>query len=307
MEGPVDFAGVWDFDDPAGTEARLRERLAGFELTSDEAMETRTQVARALGLQGKFREGHAELDTVEREFDGRMADTLSTADPKLGATTPQDEAPVPVRVLLERGRLLNSEGHVLHARSYFVKAYELARGMGFDSLTADAAHMIAVTFSAAKRFDQSWSWNQRALEAVRGSDDPAARRWVASLANNMGWDLHEQGDFRAALAQFELAVRERLAQAAEGADVPRVQRTRAKQLARARWCVARCLRSLGRHRDAVAILQDLEREQDASGEPPDAATADELRACLDALRRADEATSRDGDHAAVPDAGAERA
>jgi len=35
----------------------------------------------------------------------------------------------------------------------------------------------------------------------------------------------------------------------------------------AKWSVARCLRSLGRHDEALAILEALEREGRAAGKP----------------------------------------
>jgi len=48
---------LWDFADATGSEARLR---AAFDAAPDpvERRELRTQVARALGLQERFTEGH---------------------------------------------------------------------------------------------------------------------------------------------------------------------------------------------------------------------------------------------------------
>ncbi len=47
------------------------------------------------------------------------------------------------------------------------------------------------------------------MELARSSPDPVARRWVGSLANNMGWARHDAGDYDGALARFELALEER--------------------------------------------------------------------------------------------------
>ena len=72
---------LWDFDDPAASEQRFRD-------AADAAEEPQrgiwlTQVARALGLQERYDEGHAVLDDL----------AVSNAE-------------VATRVSLERGRLL---------------------------------------------------------------------------------------------------------------------------------------------------------------------------------------------------------
>ena len=93
---------LWDFDDPAASEARFRARLAELEGAdpvdpaadapdaASDAAETRTQLARALGLQGRFDEGYGVLDEVDRDHPA--------------------EDRVRVRSRLERGRLRRSGG-----------------------------------------------------------------------------------------------------------------------------------------------------------------------------------------------------
>ena len=58
---------LWDFDDPAASEARIRAAIDAAEADGDPAaaVEARTQLARSVGLQGRFVEGHAVLDTVD--------------------------------------------------------------------------------------------------------------------------------------------------------------------------------------------------------------------------------------------------
>ena len=51
----------------------------------------------------------------------------------------------------------------------------------------------------------------------------------------------------------------------------------------ARWCVARCLRSLGRTEDALAMQRDLKAACEARGEP-DPYVDEEIAACELALR-----------------------
>jgi tetratricopeptide (TPR) repeat protein len=66
------------------------------------------------------------------------------------------------------------------------------------------------------------------------------------------WDLHDMGRFAEALPVFEEALAVWLA------------RGKPKQILVAKWSVARCLRSLGRNEDALAILHELEAEHGAA-------------------------------------------
>ena len=85
------FDALWNFDDPAGTEARFRELLPRARESSDPsyAAELLTQIARTQGLQQKFDQAHATLDQVDASLKPEM---------KVAK----------VRSLLERGRVLNS-------------------------------------------------------------------------------------------------------------------------------------------------------------------------------------------------------
>ena len=120
---------------------------------------------------------------------------------------------------------------------------------------------------------RAWEWNERAMELARSSPDPAAQRWVASVANNMAWAKHDAGAYEEALELFSLALVER-----ERQDDP--GRTRI-----ARWSVARCLRSLGRTEEALAEQQSLAAELEALGETDEYVT-EEIAECLRALGRA---------------------
>ena len=66
---PVDGASLdnlWDFGDPAGSEARFREHLGHVHPDGTDAGKLATQLARALGLQGRFAEANAVLDGIDR-------------------------------------------------------------------------------------------------------------------------------------------------------------------------------------------------------------------------------------------------
>src|SRR6185503_10602543 len=102
--------------------------------------------------------------------------------------------------------------------------------------------------------ERQMAWNERALVLSQTSADPAARRWRASLLNNMGWTRHGEGAYGAALELFEQALDAHREQGDEG--LIRI----------ARWCVARCLRSLNRLDDALAQQESLAAELAKAGQ-----------------------------------------
>jgi len=216
---------IWDFDNPADSEARFRGAIpsASDRLTADILL---TQVARALGLQQKYAAATELLDG------------LPTTDPELS-----------VRLGLERGRVLNSSGSPDAARPLFEAAFEAATTAGFENLAVDALHMVAIVAPP----DEQEPLNRRALEIAAGADDPRARQWRGSLLSNLGWTVFERGDYPAALTLFEDALAER---AAQGTKAP---------VQIARWCVGRTLRALGRLDDALAIQRALAAEHAAAG------------------------------------------
>ena len=80
---------------------------------------------------------------------------------------------------------------------------------GTEGLAIDAIHMQAIAASSGA---DSIRLNRTALARAEASADPNARRWRASLRNNLGWDLFDAGDFTAALSEFELALELRRAE-----------------------------------------------------------------------------------------------
>jgi tetratricopeptide (TPR) repeat protein len=255
MTGMPALDDLWDYDDPAASEARFRAAIevalaAGDSAAADEA---RTQLARSRGLQGRFDDGHAILDEVD-------------------AGHPADDR-IRVRARLERGRLLRSSGDPAASMKPLEAAWELARALGVDGLAVDAAHMLALV--DAPPGEQAW--HRRALDLADTSPDPDARRWRGSLWNNIGWARFEAGDLGGALAAFEMAL-----------DARREQ-GKAKETRVAEWCFARCLRALGRPAEALAIHERLAVETAAAGEPEDGYGAEEIGECLLALGREQEA------------------
>lgn len=226
---------LWNFDRPADSEARFRAEATQQRAWSREAMETATQIARALGLQRRFAEADRILDTVQAGLEAQPAR-------------------VRVRYLLERGRRDNSSGHPKEALGWFEQALAASADdklPGAAYYRVDALHMLGIAAPAEQRLD----WNVKALAAADAAPDARTRGWRGSLLHNLGWTMHERGDYPAALAYWEKALAAR--EAAHD-----VERTRI-----ARWTVARGLRSLGRLDEAEAIQRRLVAEFDAAHAP----------------------------------------
>ncbi len=252
-QGPQsrDWRPIWNFDDPAASEQRFVGELARLNSPHERA-ELLTQIARARGLQRRFDEANEVLDAVEA-----MGDL---------------PAFVRVRLLLERGRVLNSSGQRDGARPLFEQACELAAHHDEDDLAVDAAHMVAFTCDG----DEAMEWNLKALAMAEASTCARARRWAGSLHNNLGWTLHPMGRHDEALAHFEAALAARIEQGDE------------QQIGIARWCIARCLRSLRRLDEALNIQRELLREHEQRG-TTSGYVFEELGECLLELGRAEEA------------------
>lgn len=174
--------------------------------------------------------------------------------------------------MLERGRLDRFEKRHGLGRAAFLEAWEIALAADEDGLAVDAAHMLGLVEPPLLAEE----WNGRAMALARSSSDPVARRWVGSLANNMGWARHEAGDDDEAIALFELAHNEWLADG------------RAGRARIARWSIARCLRSRGDVAGALATQEELLAELDVLGET-DGYVLEEIAECLLALDRPDAA------------------
>jgi tetratricopeptide (TPR) repeat protein len=224
-----DIDSLWEYGDPAASEARFLDALDAAQ--GDARLELLTQVARTYSLRRRFDEAHATLDDVERQLPG--------AGPR-----PR------VRYLLERGRTFNSSGEREQARDLFAAAWEQAQAAGLDGLAVDAAHMLAIAWAGSP---DSVAWNQRGLAMARQSQDPKARGLIPAMLNNAAWDLHDMGRYGEALPLFQEAQAEWTA------------RGKPEQIRIARWSVARCLRSLGRWEEALAIQRDLGAEHAAAG------------------------------------------
>jgi tetratricopeptide (TPR) repeat protein len=98
---------------------------------------------------------------------------------------------------------------------------------------------------------------QEALVLVEASEQPEAKRWKASVLNNMGEALFELKRFDEALTHFKLALSLR-----QNGGTPKAIRD-------AHWQIARVLRILNQTDEALIIQLRLERESEAAGDRKD--------------------------------------
>jgi len=247
---------LWNYDDPAGTESKLRE-LAPKAKESGAAeyyAELLTQLARAQGLQQKFNEALSTLD---------QADALITD----GMTTPR------VRGLLERGRVLNSSGRTEESVSFFKKAMRIAEEAGLEFYAVDAAHMLGIV----TKDEESLRWNEHSMKLAEAAKDPRARRWLGPLYNNTGWTYFDMGRYGAALQMFEKDI------------AFRKQGGNKVQIGIARWSAAKVLRHLGRVEEALRIQNELLELPELKGGTNEGYTREEIAECLLLLGRSAEA------------------
>jgi len=181
----------------------------------------------------------AELVTQIARAQG-LQGRFSEADATLDAIGDL-EGVVGARVLLERGRLRNSAGSPAEAVPVFRSAAKAASRAGATDLVVDALHMLAISDAGNEA-----SVTARALDLVEESDDPEVLRWAAPLHNNLGWYLHDAGRLAEALAEFHRA---------------HATSMLGEQEQVARWAIARCLRSMGRTGEALAMQRALVAER----------------------------------------------
>jgi tetratricopeptide (TPR) repeat protein len=170
---------LWDFEDPAGSERRLAVEEASESHTDSERAELVTQRARALGLQRRFEDGRALLDSLG---------------------DPSDSA-VRTRVALEAGRLLNSAARASEAVPEFETAATAAESAGLLFLQIDALHMLAIADQT-----RSSKWAAQAIELALAAPDDRTRRWLVALYNNLGCWHSDGGRLDEALDSFRQAL-----------------------------------------------------------------------------------------------------
>jgi len=236
----IDLATLWDFSNPQLSEQRFRTELA--KSSGDDALILTTQVARTYGLRKDFRRAQSVLTEIE---------------PRILSAGAEARA----RFALEYGRTVSSATHPPEtqtdatkalARTKYQAALAIAREAKLDDLAIDAIHMLAFVDTAP---GDQLKWAQTALAVVDASDQPAAKKWEASIRNNLGYAFHQLGRYDEALMQFKLAL------------AIRERSTNMEATRTAHWMIAWTLRAMKRTDEALAIQLRLEREGDLAKQP----------------------------------------
>ena len=226
--GPVSQAlldSLWDFTDAAASARRFQQAADDAGRDGDGRAELATQVARAFGLLGRFDDGLAALAEVQEAME-----------------EPTDR--LQARVALEHGRLLRSMDQPDGAVPFFTLAVRKAASAGAQFLALDGLHMLAISDAGHEE-----EWAAEGLALLDTATDARIQRWGVALHNNLGWFLHDSGRPEEALPEFEAAL---LAADTVGTH---------EQRHLGRWAVARCLRTLGRTDEALAMQQRLLAER----------------------------------------------
>ena len=224
---------LWDFSDPAASEERFREAADDDVQSAHVRSVMATQLARALGIQGRVDEAVAVLDSIVVESEAGAAEAAE-----------RDVAEVRARVSIERGRLAASEGRIAEAVAELTLGAREAAVAGSAFLVLDALHMLALNDAGHEE-----EWAAEGFDVLAGTRDPRVLRWGVALHNNLGWTMHDSGRAEAALREFEQAVQVADAYGTAG------------QRHVARWSVARCLRTLGRTDEALEVQRALAEQR----------------------------------------------
>ncbi len=218
-----DFDAFWNYADPASTEEKFRSVLAN---SPDEdefyLAELKTQIARTLGLQRKFEEGHAMLSQIDEVLISQNV-IVST------------------RYYLEKGRLYNSNKQLEEAIQAFKKASEIARINNLDNYYVDALHMLGIAFKG----NESLQWNEKAIEAAENAEDTRAKNWLGSLYNNTAWTYFDMKEYDKAVSLFEKCLAWNILKERDGA------------IRIAKYSIAKCYRMLHRVEEALFILDEI--------------------------------------------------
>lgn len=238
----VDIAKLWDFSNPELSEERFRSALDT--AVGDDVLILQTQIARTYLLRKDFKRARELLRSLESRVQAAQAEAQ-------------------VRYWLELGRTYASHQHPAEsqtieskqiARAAYSRALAIAKEARLDGLAVDAIHMfVFVDTDPADQLGRG----REALALVESSDQPDAKRWEASVHNNIGEALYELGRYDEAETHFKRALSLRMK-----ADNPKATRD-------AYWQIARVLRAQKHVDEALEIQLRLERESSAAGNPQD--------------------------------------
>ena len=236
----IDLTPLWDFSKPELSERRFRAALETAK--GDDALILHTQIARTHGLRKDFAKAQAVLTAIEPQIETAGHEARARYALELGRTYASATHP----------RELLTDAVKDAAREAYSEALAIARSGKLDALAIDAIHMFAFIDKAPA---EQLKWAHEALAVSVASNQSDARRWEASIRNNLGMALHGLGRFDEALAHFKQALSIR-----EQGSNPSAIRV-------AHWMVAWTLRAMNRADESLEIQLRLEKESAAANEP----------------------------------------
>jgi tetratricopeptide (TPR) repeat protein len=242
---------LWNYNEPEESERRFRNALPDARRSGDRAyeVELRTQLARAVCLQRRYEEAHAILDDAE---------------PLLSAAMSRPR----IRVLLERGRILNDTLRTAEALECFQEAWRLAESTPETLLAADVLHMLAYVTAG----EESIRWHQTAIDFCQQQPGEPFRRWQSSLHMNLADKFEELGDYGTGLVHVHqsFVIAESLGWTARVIDAKNI--------------IARLKRLSGDVAGAISLIEELIKIDSPRGY-----VCEEYAECLLALGRESEA------------------
>lgn len=228
-----DFDKLWNYNDPAATEASF---LTILEKTGKTAslyylLQLQTQLARTYSLRRMFKQAYSLLEEVRQNL---------SAEPSTAS----------IRYHLEFGRTLLAEGKKQEAGNEFTIAENMAKQIGEDFHRIDALHMRAIISNGAIAI----KLNEEAVVAALQSKDEIAKNWLGALYNNLGWAYFDLAEYEKSLSIFLRALQWR------------EEKKSKPEIFLAKWCVARVLRAMYRFDDAIKVQLALFEESTESGQ-----------------------------------------
>lgn len=236
----IEVDALWDFSNPALSEERFQAAATDAE-PSDRLILT-TQIARSHGLRGDFEQAREILESIGGQISEASSEARARFHLELGRTH-ASAAHNPDEI---------SESDREQAAKAYNEAASTAEAGQLPGLQIDAIHMLSIIERDPKKQEQL---DRAALQIATTSSDPAAKKWEASIRNNLGYNLHSQGRYPEALEQFQLALK------------LRVQRGDPVPIRIANWMIAWTLRHMERYQEALEIQLELEREWEIAGTP----------------------------------------
>ncbi len=217
-----DFDAYWNYSDSKATEEKFREILSSAQDINYIA-ELKTQIARTLGLQRKFEDGHLLLSEIENDLI-------------------QNNPQIATRYYLEKGRLYNSNNEKADAIKMFEKATDIANKNELDFYHLDALHMLGI----ATTDEVSLAWNEKAIDTAEKAKEERAKNWLGSLYNNTGWTYFDMKNYEKATALFHKCL------------FWNIDKQRDANARIAKYSIAKCKRMMQKNDEALFILHEIE-------------------------------------------------